>query len=103
MKNLNHTKVKKICDICKEKFDYNSKNIQKVKEHYHFTGKDCSAIHSISNLRYAISREVSIIMYNGPITNFILLLNIWGISFLKKYLNCLEKNTEKRTFFCSNG
>ena len=32
-------KSQKLCYICREKFDYKSRNVRKVEDHYHFTGK----------------------------------------------------------------
>lgn len=62
-----------------------------------------SATHIISNLRYAIPGEVSIITCNGPIRIFISLLSFWPKSFIKSNFNCIEENTRKHTFFCFNG
>ena len=44
----------KICYICQKEFNNNDKKQQKVKDHYHYTGKYRGAAHNVCNLRYKV-------------------------------------------------
>ena len=48
-----HYNKQKVCYICKKEFDNtdNNKKQQKVRDHYHYTGKYRGAAHNICNLR----------------------------------------------------
>ena len=37
----------------------------KVRDHYHFTGKQRGAAHNICNLRYKTPKEVTVVFHNG--------------------------------------
>ena len=61
----------KIYHICEKEFctDKNNKKEsklkQKVRDHCHYTGKYRGAAHSICNLRYKTSKEISVVFHNG--------------------------------------
>ena len=42
-----------------------NKKYFKVKDHYHYTGKDRGAAHDICNLRYKIPKEIPVKFHNG--------------------------------------
>ena len=54
----------KVCYVCKKEFCTNKneenkfKIYQKVRDHYHYTGKFRGTAHSICNLSYKIPREI---------------------------------------------
>ena len=64
--------MQKVYHICKKEFstDYNNKKYHKVKDHCHYTGKYRGAAHNICNLRYKISKEVSVVFHNGSIYKY---------------------------------
>ena len=41
-----------VCYICKRRFSTGNKKYNKVRDHYHFTGKYRGAAHNICNLGY---------------------------------------------------
>ena len=54
----------KICHICKEKFEdkyAKDKRYQKVRDHYHYTCEYRGAAHSISNLKFSVTKEITVI------------------------------------------
>ena len=61
----------KVCYICKREFiaDKNDKKAFKlyheVRDHCHYTGKFRGAAYSISNLRYNIPKEISVVAHNA--------------------------------------
>ena len=62
----NHNK-QKVCYICRKEFntDDSDKKYLKVRDHCHYTGKYRGASHDICNLRYKISKEISVVFHNG--------------------------------------
>ena len=58
---------KKVCYICKKRFntDDSNKKCYKVKNHCHFTGKYRGAAHDICNFRYKIPKEIPVVFHNG--------------------------------------
>ena len=67
-----HEKTK-ICYICKKLFKHNfinDKTYRKVKDHCSYNGKYIGAAHSICNLKYSISQEISLIFHNGLKYNY---------------------------------
>ena len=60
----------KVCHICKGWFCYDkSKNkkfklYQKVRDHWHYTGKFRRDAHNIFNLRYKVPKEISVVFHN---------------------------------------
>ena len=52
----------KICYICLKEFDNNDKKQQKVRDHYHYTGKYRGAAHNICNLIYKVPKEIPVVV-----------------------------------------
>ena len=72
---------------------------QKVKDHYHYTGKFRGAAHNICNLRYKIPKEISVVFHNGSTCDYNFIIKQLTKEF-KVNFDCLGKNTEKHiTFF----
>ena len=75
------------------------KNFEKVREHYHFTGKNRGAGHSICNLRFIVPSKIPVIFHKSS--------NYYYHFIVKEFANksegqfeCLGENTEKqKTFF----
>ena len=62
-----------ICDICNEKIEdkyTKDKSCCTVRDHCHYTGKYRVVVHSIFNLKYHASKEVSIVFPNGSNYDF---------------------------------
>ena len=61
----------KICHICEKEFCTGENNkkefktMQKVRDHYHYTGRYRGAAHSICNLRYKIPKEIPVVFHNS--------------------------------------
>ena len=58
----------KICYICKEKFkDKHSKdkNYSKVRDHCQYTEEYRGSAHSVSNLKFSVSKEIPTVFHNG--------------------------------------
>ena len=54
-------KIIQSCNICTEKFENKNvkdKKYHKVRDHCHYTGKYRDAVHSISNLKYIVPKNV---------------------------------------------
>ena len=67
-KEQNSQQDANICYICGKKFVKNlaaDKNHRKARDHYHYTGKDRGATHSICNLRFNIPNEILVDFNNG--------------------------------------
>ena len=50
----------KICYICNKNFDIKylkDKNNRKVRDHCHYTGKYRDVVHTISDLKYSVSKK----------------------------------------------
>ena len=65
-KEIKSYEKQKVCQICREKF-CNDKNKKKVKDHCHYTAKFRAAVHSECNLRYKVTKEISVVFHNGSI------------------------------------
>ena len=65
----------KVCYICKKEFSIDdNKKYQKVKDHWHYTGKYRWAAHSICNLWYKTLKEISVVFHNGSTDNYHLII-----------------------------
>ena len=61
-----HCKPKKKMFYMQKRFSTDdNKKYFKVKDHYHYTGKDRGAAHDICNLRYKIPKEIPVKFHNG--------------------------------------
>ena len=89
---LYHNK-QKICYICKKKFNNNDKKQQKVRDHYHYTGKYRGAAHNICNLRYKVLKETPVVFHNGSIYDYHFIIKELVKEFEGNF-ECLGDNTE---------
>ena len=70
MKLLTKEKIienSKICDICKEKFEnkyLKDKKDYKVRDHFNYAWKYRDTAHSISSLKYSVSKIIPIAFHN---------------------------------------
>ena len=88
----------KNCHICEKEFcsDKNnneSKKVQKVRDHCHYTGKYRGAAHSTCNLRCKISKEIPVALHNGSTYDYHFIIKQLAREF-KGYFHCLGENTE---------
>ena len=92
-------KNQELCHICeKELCTNNNKEMRKVRNHSHYTGKYRGAAHSKCNLNYKIVKEIPVLFHNG---------SVYDYYFIIKYLareskgnsECLGENTEKYISF----
>ena len=88
-------KNQKLCHTCEKEFcTDNNKEMRKVRDHCHYTGKYRGAAHSKCNLNYKIVKEIPVLFHNG---------SVYDYHFIIKYLareskgnfDCLGENTEK--------
>ena len=88
----------KICYICKKEFNNNDKKRQKVKYHYHYTGKYRGAAHNICNLRYKVPKEIPVVFHNGSTYDYHFIIKELVKEFDGNF-DCLGENTEKYITF----
>ena len=90
----------KICHICEKEFCTGENNkkefktMQKVRDHYHYTGRYRGAAHSICNLRYKIPKEIPVVFHNGSTYDYHFIIKQLAREF-KGNFECLGENTEK--------
>ena len=94
---LYHNK-QKICYICKKEFNKNDKKKQKVRDHYHYTGKYRGAAHNICNLRYKVPKEIPVVFHNGSTYDYHFIIKELVKEFDGNF-DCLGENTEKYITF----
>ena len=90
-------KMKKICYICKEKFEnkhLKDKKYRKVRDHCHYTGTYKGAAHSICNWKCSVPKIVPIVFHNGSNYDYRFIIKELGGEF-KKQFACLVENTKK--------
>ena len=96
--------IQKNCHICEKEFctDKNNekdfKQMQKVRDHCHYTGKYRGAAHSICNLRYKIPKEIPVVFHNGSTYYYHFIIKQLAKDF-KGNFDCLGENTEKHIPF----
>ena len=95
-----HYNKQKACYICKNEFDNNDndKKQQKVRDHYHYTGKYRGAAHNICNLRYKIPKEIPVVFHNGSTYDYHFIIKELAKEFEGNF-ECLGENTEKYITF----
>ena len=88
-------KNQELCYICEKEFcTDNNKEMRKVRDHCHYTGKYRGAAHSKCNLNYKIVNEIPVLFHNG---------SVYDYHFITKYLarefkgnsECWGENDEK--------
>ena len=94
----------KNCYICKKEFctDKNDekkiKIHQKVRDHFHYTGKFRRAAHSICHLKYKIPREIPVIFHNCSTYDYHFIIKQLAKEF-KGEFKCSGENTERYITF----
>ena len=72
--------------------------MQKVRNHYHYTGKYRAAAHSNYNLNYKIPKEIPVVFHNWSTYDYHFIIKQLGRKF-KGNCDCLGKNIEKYITF----
>ena len=72
--------------------------MQKVRDHYHYTGKYRGAAHSNCNLKYRTTKKIPVVFHNGSTYDYHFIIKQLAREF-KYYLECLGENTEKYITF----
>ena len=91
------------CYICNKKFIYNKKNkyyknLMKVMDHDHYTGKYRVAAHSICNLRYKRQEDISVVTHNGSNYDFHLIITQLAKEFRSEIHFIPEDKGKYKTF-----
>ena len=85
----------KLCHICEKEFcTDNNKEMRKVRDHCHYTGKYRGAAHSKCNLNYEIVKEIPVLFHNGSVFDYDFIIKYLAREF-KGSSECLGENTEK--------
>ena len=94
-----HRRQKK-CYICKKGFstDNDNKKYHKVRDHYHYTGKNRSAAHNTCNLKCKTPKEIPVVFHNGFTYDYHFIIKELAKEFEGKF-ECLGENTEKYITF----
>ena len=88
-----------LCHICDKEFcTNNNKEMRKVRDHCHYTGKYRGAAHSNCNLNYKIVKEISVLFHNGSIYDYHFIIKDLARTFEGNF-ECLSGNTEKYISF----
>ena len=74
------------------------KNIIKVRDYCHYTGKYRGAAHDMCNLRYKIPKEILVVFYNGSTYDYHFIIKELAEEFEGEF-ECLGENTEKYITF----
>ena len=92
-------KNQELCHICeKEICSDNNKEMRKVRDHCHYTGKYRGAAHSKCNLNYKIVKEIPVLFHNGSVYDYHFIMKYLAREF-KGNSECLGENTEKYISF----
>ena len=88
-----------LCHICdKEFYTDNNKEMRKVRDHCHYTGKYRGSAHSKSNLNYQIVKEIPVLFHNGSVCDYHFIIKYLARIFEGNF-ECLGENTEKYISF----
>ena len=93
----------KECFICNKKFINDKKNkyyknLMKVMDHDHYTGKYRGAAHSICNLRYKTQEDIPVVIHNGSNYDFHLIITELAKEF-RSEIHCIPEDKEKYKSF----
>ena len=92
-------KNQELCHICEKEFcTDNIKEMRKVRDHCHYTGKYRSAAHSKCNLNYKIVKEIPVLFHNGSVYDYHFIIKHLAREF-EGNSECLGENTEKYISF----
>ena len=88
-----------ICHICEKEFcTDNNKEMRKIRDCCHYTGKYRGAAHSKCNLNYEIVKEIPILCHNGSAYDYHFIIKYLAREF-KGNSECLGENAEKYISF----
>ena len=88
-----------LCHICdKEFYTDNNKEMRKVSDHCHYTGKYRGAVHNKNNLNYKIVKEIPVLFHNGSTYDYHFIIKYLAREFEGNF-ECLGENTEKYISF----
>ena len=66
-----------LCHICNKEFcTDNNKEMRKVRDHCHYTGKYRGPAHSKCNLNYKIVNKIPVLFHNGSVYDYHFIMNI---------------------------
>ena len=87
------------CHVCKKEFIYDKKNkyyknLMKVMDHDHYTGKYGGAPHFICNLRYKTQEDIPVVIHNGRNYDFHLIITELAQEF-RSEIHCIPEDKEK--------
>ena len=90
----------KVCYICEKGFstDDENKKYNKVRDYCHYTGKNRGAASNICNLRYIITKEISVLFHNGSTYDYHFITKELANEFEGQF-ECLEENNRKYITF----
>ena len=94
----------KVCYICGKRIlkkFANNKNYQKVRDHYHYTGKYRGVAHSICNLKFNVPNEIPVVFHNGSNYDYHFTIKKLANEFEEQF-EYLGENKEKYKTFRSN-
>ena len=92
-------KNQELCHICEKEFCTNkNKEMRKVKDHCHYTGKSRGAAYRKCNLNYKIVKEIPVLFLNGSVYDYHFIIKYLAREF-KGNSECLGENTEKYISF----
>ena len=76
------------------------KNLMKVMDHDHYTGKYRGAAHSICNLRYKTLEDIPVVIHNGSNCHFHLIISITELAKeFRSEIHCIPEDKEKYKTF----
>ena len=87
----------KNCHICKEEL-WKEIKYKKVRDHCHYTGEFRGAAHSICNLRYKVTKNITVVIHNPSTYNDHFITKQLPEEFEGDF-ECLGENTEKYITF----
>ena len=65
------SKNQELCHICEKEFcTDNNKEMRKLRDHCHYTGKHRGAAHSKCNLNYKIVKTIPVLFHNGSLYDY---------------------------------
>ena len=92
-------KNQELCHICEKEFCAdNNKEMRKVRDHCHYTGKYRGTAHSKCNLEYKIVKEIPVLFRNGSVHGYHFIIKYLAREF-KGNFECFDENTEKYISF----
>ena len=92
-------KNQKLCHIYEKEFcTDNNKEMRKVRDYCHYTGKYRGAAHSTCNLNYKIVKEIPVLFHNGSVYDYHFIIKYLAREF-KGNFQCLDEKTEKYISF----